>query len=87
MAKEAQARLKEEEAKVVMIDGRKAKVKRRRRLRKVVKESKSDDRGEEELMSKEEADRKEKRCGDQSEEAEEGEKGKWRQQTGDRGGN
>jgi len=56
VAKEAQARLKEEEAKVVMIDGRKAKVKRRRRLRKVVKESKSDDRGEEALMSKEEAE-------------------------------
>ena len=48
VAKEAQARLKEE-AKLVMIGGRKAKVKRRRRLRKVVKESESDDKDEEEL--------------------------------------
>ena len=45
VAKEAQARLKEE-AKLVMIGGRKAKVKRRRRLRKVVKESESDDKEE-----------------------------------------
>jgi len=49
VAKEAQARLKEG-AKVVMIDGRKAKVKRRRRLRKkVIKESESDEEEEEEL--------------------------------------
>jgi len=55
VAKEAQARLKEE-AKVVMVDGRRAKVKRRRRLRKVVKESESDDRHEEKSMTKEEAE-------------------------------
>jgi len=52
VAKETQARLKEE-AKVVMVDGRKAKVKRRRRLRKVIKESEeSDEKEEEELTTK-----------------------------------
>jgi len=50
VAKEAQARLKEkEEAKLVMIGGRKANVKRRRRLRKVGKGSESDNKEEEEL--------------------------------------
>jgi len=50
VAKETQARLKEEEeAKLVMIGGLKAKVKRRRRLRKVGKGSESDGKKEEEL--------------------------------------
>ena len=55
VVKETQARLKEE-AKVVMVDGRKAKVKRRRRLKKVMKESESDEKEEEELMTKAEAE-------------------------------
>merc|ERR1719341_541775 len=54
VAKEAQARLKEE-AKEVMIDGRKGKVKRRMRLRKVIKESESDEKEEEELTTKAES--------------------------------
>jgi len=55
VVKETQARLKEE-AKVVMVDGRKAKVKRRRRLKKVMKESESDEKEEEELTTKAEAE-------------------------------
>merc|ERR1719370_750565 len=55
VAKEAQARLKEE-AKLVMIGGRKDKVKRRRRLRKVIKESESDEKEEEELTTNAEAE-------------------------------
>jgi len=55
VAKEAQARLKEE-AKEVMIDGRKAKVKRRRRFRKVIKESESDEKEEKELTTKAEVE-------------------------------
>ena len=55
VAKETQARLKEE-AKVVMVDGRKAKVKRRRRLRKVIKEIESDEKEEEQVMTKAEAE-------------------------------
>ena len=55
VAKEAQARLKEE-AKEVMIDGRKAKVKRRRRLRKVIKETERDEKEEEQVMTKAEAE-------------------------------
>jgi len=52
VAKETQARLKEE-AKVVMVEGRNAKVKRRRRLRKLIKESEeSDEKEEEELTTK-----------------------------------
>ena len=55
VAKETQARLKEE-AKVVMVDGRKAKVKRRRRLRKVIKETERDEKEEEQVMTKAEAE-------------------------------
>jgi len=55
VAKETQARLKEE-AKVVMVGGREAKVKRRRRLKKLIKESESDEKEEEELTTKAEAE-------------------------------
>jgi len=55
VAKEAKARLKEE-AKVVTMDGRKAKVKRRRRLRKVIKETERDEKEEEQVMTKAEAE-------------------------------
>ena len=40
VAKEAKARLKEKELKVVIVNGRRASVRRRKRLRKVAKEDK-----------------------------------------------